>query len=166
MSKRLFAIAFCLLAIWPNAKHIALGASGSAPDKAPASDEDWWKDVTVLAIAPDGTWGVGIDKSFDRAVAQALAACKRKYRKEVGCGYRQTSIRGGWSLMYRCGDENIIAAEKKLPDAVQQARRQEFQLRMHYEPEMPRCERIVTVDPQGNVTSNGKYSGGYLNAAD
>jgi hypothetical protein len=151
MNKRLFAVAFCAFIIGPDAGHMVLGASGSPSTTAPGSYQDWWKDVTVLAVAPDGTWGVGTDKMFDSAVARALADCKRKYRREIGCGYQQTAVRAGWSIMFRCGGENIIAAERQLADAIQQARRQEIQLRMHYQPDMSRCERIVTVDPHGSV---------------
>jgi hypothetical protein len=139
------------LIIGSVADHMVLGASGSPSTTARSSYEDWWKDVTVLAIAPDGAWGVGTDKMFDRAVALALADCKRKYRREIGCGYIQTAVRAGWSIMFRCGGENIVAAERRLADAIQQARRQEFQLRMHYQSDMSRCERIVTVDPHGSV---------------
>ena len=151
MNKRLFAIAFGALIVAPVAGHMALGASGSPPTAAPGSYPDWWRDVTVLAVAPDGTWGVGTDKIFDSAVARALADCKRKYRREIGCGYQQTAVRAGWSVMFRCGGENIIASERRLADAIQQARRQEIQIRMHYQPDMSRCERIVTVDPRGSV---------------
>ena len=151
MKQRLFAIAFGALIIGSVAGPMALGASGSPSTAAPGSYEDWWKDVTVLAVAPDGTWGVGTDKMFDSAVALALADCKRKYQRDIGCGYQQTAVRAGWSVMFRCGGENIIAAERRLADALQQARRQEIQLRMHYQPDMSRCERIVTVDPRGGV---------------
>lgn len=151
MKQRLFAIAFGASIIGSVAGPMALGASGSPSTAAPGSYADWWKDVTVLAVAPDGTWGVGTDKMFDSAVALALADCKRKYRRDIGCGYQQTAVRAGWSVMFRCGGENIIAAERRLADALQQARRQEIQLRMHYQPDMSRCERIVTVDPRGGV---------------
>ncbi|MGE0651207.1 MAG: hypothetical protein AB7P12_05595 [Alphaproteobacteria bacterium] len=151
MNKRLFAIALGALTAGSIAGHMALGASGSPSNAARGSYPDWWRDVTVLAVAPDGTWGVGTDKIFDSAVARALADCKRKYRREIGCGYQQTAVRAGWSVMFRCGGENIIAAERRLADAIQQARRQEIRLRMHYQPDMSRCERIVTVDPRGSV---------------
>jgi hypothetical protein len=151
MNKRLFAIAFGALIVGSVAGHMALGASGSPSIAARGSYADWWKDVTVLAVAPDGSWGVGTDKIFDSAVARALADCKRKYRREIGCGYQQTAVRAGWSVMFRCGGEHIIAAERRLADALQQARRQEIQIRMHYQPDMSRCERIVTVDPRGSV---------------
>jgi len=105
----------------------------------------------VLTIAPDGTWGVGTDAVTSRAIGLAIADCKRKYERAIGCGHRMTTIRAGWSLALRCGNENIIVAEKVLIDAEESARRQEHDLRTRYVPNMPACARTVTVDPIGNV---------------
>ena len=77
--------------------------------------------------------------------------CKSKYRRELGCGYRSTFIREGWSLVLRCGDENIIVAAKTLHAAEQAAVNSELTLRRDYKPEMPPCTRIVSVKPDGRV---------------
>src|SRR5262245_55703837 len=118
-----------------------------------SADDDWQKDVTVLTIAPDGTWGVATDDHVSRAITLAIADCKRKYQREIGCGHRLTSIRAGWSLAFRCGNENIIVAERSLADAEQMARRQENEMRALYVPDMPACVRTVTVDPHGVVVA-------------
>lgn len=139
MIKRVFVVMVCALVA-----DISAGSPASA-------DDDWQKDVTVLTIAPDGTWGVATDALVSRAIALAIADCKRKHRREIGCGHRLTSIRAGWSLAFRCGNENVIVAEGSLADAERLARRREDELRTMYVPDMPACVRTVTVDPHGVV---------------
>jgi hypothetical protein len=107
--------------------------------------------VTVVAIAPDGTWGTATDRLTNRAVANAIEKCKQKYTSEIGCGYRSTFVRQGWSLVLRCGTENVLVAEKELADAQWAAFRQERDLRARYVPNMPACERTLTVNTQGEI---------------
>ena len=152
MNKRAFAAALCAAVIQVGAGGGALAESDPSV-AAGGSHDDWTKDVTVLTIAPDGTWGVGTEAFINGAIAQAIADCKRKYRGEIGCGYRQVSIRAGWSLVFRCGSENIIVAEPSLAAAEQMARTQEYELRAKYVPNMPACVRTVTVDPRGMIAS-------------
>jgi hypothetical protein len=151
MSKRAIAVALCTLAVGFGAGKAGLAASDLSSTEAGVADAEWQKDVTVVAIAPDGTWGVGTDDFINRAIALAIADCKRKYQREIGCGYRQISIRAGWSLVYRCGSETIIVAARELAEAERQARRQEHELRSRYVPGMPACERTGTVDPHGVI---------------
>lgn len=151
MSKRIAVLVSCAMGIGLNAGSVA------------SADDDWRKDVTVLTIAPDGTWGVATDTFINRAIALAIADCKRKYRRDIGCGHRFTSIREGWSLALRCGNENIIVAERSLADAEQLARRREGELRRKYVAGMPDCVRTVAVDPHGNVIPNAIYLRGYAN---
>ena len=53
-------------------------------------EDDWMKDVTALVIAPDGTWGTATEPFAGPALGKAIASCRSKYRKEIGCGYRST----------------------------------------------------------------------------
>ena len=115
------------------------------------SNDDWQKDVTVLTFAPDGTWGAATEAYINRAIANAIGDCKKKYQREIGCGYQFTSIHEGWSLGIRCGKENIIAAGKTLIEAEQAAANREVELREFYVPDMPPCVRVVSVDPNGIV---------------
>jgi hypothetical protein len=139
MTRRVLVFMVCALII------------GVSAGRTASADDDWQKDVTVLTIAPDGTWGVATDAFVSRAIALAIADCKRKYQREIGCGHRLTSIRAGWSLAFRCGSENVIVAERSLADAEQMARRREDELRTVYVPDMLACVRTVTVDPHGAV---------------
>jgi hypothetical protein len=100
-------------------------------------------------------WDLGHgDRALSRpgpALAKAIANCKSKYRDKIGCGYRSTFIREGWSLVLRCGRENIIVAEKTLDAAEQAAVDSELALRRDYKPDMPPCTRVVSVKPDGRV---------------
>ncbi|MPZ56693.1 MAG: hypothetical protein GEU91_09405 [Rhizobiales bacterium] len=155
MSKRIFLTAGSALTIALGAFHTSL-AQSELPPRPPTSvnwDDDWRNDVTVLAIAPDGTWGAATEPSMGRAIKNAIDHCKSKYQRKIGCGHRFTTIRGGWSLAFRCGKENIIAAERTLAGTERTALRREHELRTQYVPDMPACVRTVTVDPHGAVVA-------------
>jgi hypothetical protein len=130
-----------------------VASSETSPLSAQAEPE-WTKDVTVLVIAPDGTWGATTASYFHVAFARAIADCKRKYHDKIGCGYQSTAIRSGWILAIRCGRENIIVAAKT-PEAVTQAAiNSEIRLRRDYQPAMPPCIQVVSVDPEGRITTS------------
>ena len=64
-----------------------------------------------------------------------------------------TTIRAGWSLGIRCGRETIIVADKGLAEAERRASWREAELRTHYQPKMPACVRVVTIDPSGRLVT-------------
>jgi hypothetical protein len=145
----------CALAISFGTFNASLAQSNPRP-RPPISaetDDDWRKDVTVLTIAPDGTWGAATEPFIHRAIANAISDCKSKYKREIGCGHQMTSVRAGWSLAIRCGNENIIASGKTLAAAEQSAINREVELRQSYVPDMPSCVRVVSVDPQGAIVA-------------
>jgi hypothetical protein len=117
------------------------------------ADEYWQKDITVVAIAPDGTWGVATEPTAGRAIANAIAECKKKYQSKIGCGSEITTVRGGWSIGTRCGNRSIFVAEETLAKAEQAAISRETQLRQFYAPDMPPCVRVMSVDPNGDVVA-------------
>lgn len=107
--------------------------------------------VTVVAIAPDGSWGVATDAFVNHAIYDAISSCKIQSRAEIGCGYQITTVHRGWSLVIRCGQENIVVAARKLEAAEQAAIDREYELRQKYVPDMPGCVRVLSVDPSGIV---------------
>lgn len=109
--------------------------------------------MTVLVMAPNGSWGAAAGDSIGVATAAAIAHCKRMYRKAVGCGAYSTTIRGGWSLAIRCGDETIMAAERTLIEVEQAAIDRELELRRSYRPDLPPCVRLVSIDPSGAIVA-------------
>jgi hypothetical protein len=125
-----------------------------------AATEDWQHDFTVLTMAPDGSWGTATETFINQAIAGAIRNCRAMSGAELGCGAYFSSIRAGWSLGFRCGNENIVVAEKTLADAERRAIRREAELREHYVRDMPPCVRVVTVDPNGLIVpSQVGYSG-------
>jgi hypothetical protein len=130
--------------------------SGAGPVQgaAPSFVDEWQRDWTVVTIAPDGAWGVATDMYMIKALAEAVDQCTAKAARKidyVGCGSHFTTIRAGWTVGLRCGQRNIISAEASLDDAEKRANWREYELRRLYDPDMPRCERIMTVDPDGRV---------------
>jgi len=153
MRKHIKEVIACVISISIG----AAGASAAQTALSPSSplpaqtNAEWTKDVTVLVIAPDGTWGTATEPYVYQALAKAIANCKSKYRHEIGCGYRFTSTRAGWTLALRCGRENIIVAGRTLHAAEQDAVNSELNLRRDYYPDMPPCVRVVSVDPDGRI---------------
>ena len=109
--------------------------------------------VTAVAIAPDGTWGVATDAFVNHAISDAISSCKIKYRREIGCGSQTTTVHRGWSLLIRCGKENILVSARTLEAAEQEAINREYDLRQKYVPDMPGCVRVLSVDPAGIVVA-------------
>ena len=143
------------MAVFAATISLGLWSEASAGGEWPAaSTDDYWdKDVTLVAIAPDGTWGVATEPFIGRAIANAITDCKKKYHGKIGCGSRITSVRGGWSLGKRCGDRSIFVAEESLAKAEQAATDRETELRQLYAPDMPPCVRVMSVDPNGDVVA-------------
>ena len=131
---------------------VAAALAQSASSQLPAIEE-WAHDFTVLTMAPDGAWGTATDSRINRAIHLAITNCKAMTEMELGCGSYMTTVRGGWSLGIRCGNENIIAADRHLGEAEQRARRREAELRERYVRDMPPCARVVTVGPNGAVVA-------------
>lgn len=155
MAKRIMQAMACAIGIIIADVGASSAQTALSPDPPPLgrTNAEWTKDVTVLAIAPDGTWGTATELSFNQALANAIAHCKSKYRHEIGCGYRSTSVRAGWTIAMRCGQENIVIAAKTLHAAEQAAVDSELILRRDYQPDMPPCVRLVSVDPDGGIVA-------------
>ena len=98
-----------------------------------STDNYWQKDVTVVAITPDGTWGVATELTTGQAIANAIADCKNKYKSKIGCGSMITSVRGGWSIGKRCGNQSIFVAEQSLAKAAGSRSTARFEVRVIYE---------------------------------
>jgi hypothetical protein len=122
-----------------------------AGSSEPGGNDDWMLDTTALIMAPDGAWGTATDPSVDRAIDLAIGNCRAKSKMKLGCGAYLITIRGGWSLGIRCGNENIMTAHKELVEAERWARKREADLRTFYVSNMPPCVRVVTVDPNGAI---------------
>jgi hypothetical protein len=116
---------------------------------AQANDDDW----TVVTLARNGAWGAATEMSITRAIAVAVADCKAMSADATDCGAMRTTIRGGWTVALLCGEHKIIAAEAELADAETAAMNREIHLHLHFGAEVPRCKRIVTIDPEGVIVT-------------
>jgi hypothetical protein len=141
---RLLAAVACALTL----SFSAAAARAQSPTAITLSQDEW----TVLTMAPDGSWGVATDLFVNRAIAEAIRMCRAMSSKQLGCGAVLTSVQAGWSLGIRCGDENILAADRYLENAESIARERELVLRYDEEkPDLAPCRRVVTVNPEGRV---------------
>lgn len=147
LSSHAFRTVACVLILMIG----ALGAS--VPQANSPSVEFETAPTTVLTMALNGSWGAATNDSVSVAIGAAIADCRQRFRQANGCGALQTTMRAGWSLGIRCGDKNILVAEKTLIEAEQAAIDREIELRSQYGSELPPCVRLVSVDPSGAVVA-------------
>ena len=115
--------------------------------------EDWERDWTVVTMASNGSWGVGIDYPIAGAIAAAIRECRAMSSGGNDCGAAYAASRGGWIIGFRCGDRIILATGDDLKDAEATALNREIDLKQLYEPDLPPCQRVLTVDPRGAITT-------------
>lgn len=117
---------------------------------APASA---WKagDWTVVTLAREGSWGVATASSQGQGIGAAIRDCKAMAAAPTDCGAQFVTTRGRWIIATLCGDQKIIAIGQDREDATRAALYREIDLKRLYVPDMPRCERVLTVDPCGAV---------------
>jgi len=126
---------------------------GSAARVSIAAAEDWERDWTVVTMAYNGSWGVGIGYPIADAIAAAIRECRAMSSGGNDCGAALATSRGGWIIGLRCGDHRILATGEDLKDAEATALNREIDLKQLYVPDLPACQRVLTVDPRGVVTT-------------
>lgn len=125
-------------------------AAGAQSEGPITLSQDYWTVLTMTPDgSPDGSWGTATDLTISRAIAGAIANCRKMSGKPLGCGARYTMVQSGWSLGLHCGGDVIITADAVLRTAEQAAARRERELRQVYAPGLPPCRRVVTIDPTG-----------------
>jgi uncharacterized protein DUF3306 len=127
---------------------LALGILIARPIAARAVDLD---ELTVVTLARDGSWGVATAGSTGEAIAAAVRACRAMAVAPTDCGAQFTTTRGKWVIANLCGDHQIIVGARVRADAEAAAIERELQTRQVYVPDLPRCRRVLTVDPNGVV---------------
>ena len=127
---------------------LALGTLTARPIPARAVDLD---ELTVVTLARDGSWGVATAGSTGEAIAAAVRACRAMAVVSTDCGAQFTTTRGKWVIASLCGDHQIIVGAHARADAEAAAIERELQTRQFYVPSLPRCRRVLTVDPNGVV---------------
>lgn len=132
---------------------IALAVGSAAPVSIAIAAEDWDHDWTVVTMASNGSWGVGIDYPIAGAIAAAIRECRAMSSGVSDCGAAFAATRGGWIIGVRCGDYRILATGEDLKDAEATALHREIDLKRLYVPDLPACQCVLAVDPRGAVTT-------------
>ena len=125
-----------------------------SPAPMAAHESEW----TVVTLARDGSWGVGTSEHYGLALASALRKCNAMSKEKSDCGAEVTAVRQGWTLGILCGDHRVLVAAPDLATAILEAEARQSYLRDHYGDSLPRCARVVTVDPDGFATPARKKS--------
>jgi hypothetical protein len=126
---------------------------GAAPVSTVLATEDWDHDWTVVTMARDGSWGIGIDRHIAGANATAVRECRVMSSEGSDCGAELAAIKNGWVVGLRCDDYRILATGKDLREAEVTALNREIDLKELYVRDLPACRRVLTVDPRGAVTA-------------
>jgi len=156
-AERAYAVKACSNPLLPI---MALVVGGAAHVSIAVAAEDWDHDWTVVTMARDGSWGVGIDRHMAGANAAAVRECRAMSSGGSDCGAEFAAIRAGWIIGLRCDDHRILVAGKELKEAETAAINREIDLKQLYVPDLPACHRVLTVDPRGAVTTaSPRFSG-------
>jgi hypothetical protein len=126
----------------------AHGEIVGADDARPTAARQPW---TIVAMAPDGSWGVATAAFIYQGIAQAVSNCKRMSGQKIGCGAQLQVVQSGWIVVTRCNDMNIIAAGTLLADAANSVAAREKALRLNSAQVLSTCRHVITVDPHGAV---------------
>jgi hypothetical protein len=132
---------------------MALFVGGAAYVSIALAADDWDQDWTVVTMARDGSWGVGIDIHIAGAIAAAIRECTTMSGGGSNCGTELAAIRGGWIMGLRCDDYRILVTGKDLKEAEATAFNREIDLEELYVPDLPACRRVLTVTPRGAVVT-------------
>jgi hypothetical protein len=109
------------------------------------AEEDWERDWTVVTMTLDGSWGIGTDQYLNAATAAAVRDCKAKTKGSDDCGAKIATIKKGWIQGMLCGDYRILATGNDREEVEAAVREREFDLKMHYVPDLPACRQVLVV---------------------
>jgi hypothetical protein len=91
------------------------------------------------------------------ATAIAVRECKAMSATGSDCGAELATARDGWIVGVRCNDYRILATANTLKEAELAALYREIDLKELYVPDLPACERVLTVDPRGVATTTTSH---------
>jgi hypothetical protein len=112
----------------------------------------WKQDWRVVTVGRAGAWGVGTEPSFSQTMSTAIRRCKQTADTDGGCGARYTAVRGARVVGTLCAGEPMFAAGSSLADADEAALHREIDLQVVYLPDLPPCQLVLTVDPDGSIS--------------
>jgi hypothetical protein len=100
-----------------------------------ASELQW----TAVTLARDGAVGQAVHSSRAKAVALAIADCRRMQRWSNDCGSLLVTLQGGWAIAMVCGGYGILVVERTLVEAEARAAKKEANLRAKVAEAVPEC---------------------------
>jgi hypothetical protein len=108
-----------------------------------------------VTMASDGSWGISTDQYLGAAIAAAVRECGAKSTGRNDCGAKLATIKKGWVLGMLCGDYRILVTANDREEVEAAAREQEFDLKMHYVPDLPACRQVLILQAGGVVSAEG-----------
>jgi hypothetical protein len=133
---------------------LAIGL-GVVSDEAPSAlaqsepDPGW----TVLTVAHSGTWGLSTARSQGEAIAGAVRQCQSRAADDSDCGAQLLAYKVGWGLAILCDDSRVLVSAVSLEEAETVAYERIAVLRQSHASSPLSCHRLLTVDPEGAVTT-------------
>jgi hypothetical protein len=112
-------------------------------------DSGW----TVLTVAHTGTWGLSTAPSQGEAIAGAVRQCRSRAANDSDCGAELLAYKVGWSLAILCDDSRVLVSAVSLEKAETVAYERVAALRQSHAFSLLSCRRLLTVDPEGAVTT-------------
>jgi len=106
-----------------------------------ASELQW----TAVTLARDGAVGQATHASRAKAVALAIADCRRLRRWSDDCGSLLVMLQEGWAIALVCGNYGILVAERTLAEAEAGAAKREASLRAKVAEAVPECVAAAVV---------------------
>jgi hypothetical protein len=106
-----------------------------------ASEQQW----TAVTLARDGAVGQAVHDSRARAVALAIADCKRMRRWSDDCGSLLVTMQDGSVIAMLCGDYGILVTGRTLAEAEAGVARREARLRAKFGAAVPECVAVAII---------------------
>ncbi|MGH8430993.1 MAG: hypothetical protein ACREUF_11370, partial [Solimonas sp.] len=113
------------------------------------ADPEW----TVLTVAVNGAWGVSTARRQTEAIAGAVRRCQMRSTDPSDCGAELIAYRTGWALAILCGHHRILVSDGDREEVEAAAYERIAALKQASASSLPRCRRVLTVDPVGTVTT-------------
>ena len=129
---------------------LAVGSGVTPPALAQSDPDPGW---TVLTVAHTGTWGLSTARSQSEAIAGAVRQCQSRAADDSDCGAELLAYKVGWSLAILCDDSRVLVSAASLEEAETVAYERLAVLRRSHGSGLPPCHRLLTVDPEGAVTT-------------
>jgi hypothetical protein len=129
---------------------LAVGSGVTPAARAQSDPDPGW---TILTVAHTGAWGLSTARSQGEAIAGAVRQCQSRASDDSDCGAELLAYKVGWSLAILCDDSRVLVSAVSLEEAETVAYDRIAVLRQSHAASPLPCHRLLTVDPEGAVTT-------------